>query len=313
MPELPTSGAQPAKEPVIYTIPEQFYGVAAKAHLSKDMAGPGASHAAAMATVAAAPRAKGSRRWLLIPVIALVLLGVLAFLAWRLLQPKAAPAPVVPTVTLPEPEPAPQPVTVPEPATTTPEIPAVAVPSPEADTDGDGLTNAEEVLYGTNPDVPDSDGDGFSDSIEVTNLYNPAGFKPTTLIEAGLVKAFESGGARWLYPSSWAPTESGTDAGSVSFVASATETIVVEAKDAPSSVRSASDAYLAENPGAPVSTLQPFVTKSGVEGVRDLVRGSAYFLLKGRVYVFSDTASAGSKRSFSSTFTMMLASFSGNP
>ncbi|MEN0062368.1 MAG: hypothetical protein AAGA48_09455 [Myxococcota bacterium] len=35
------------------------------------------------------------------------------------------------------------------------------------DPDGDGLTNAEEAIYGTNPDDPDTDGDGFDDGEEV--------------------------------------------------------------------------------------------------------------------------------------------------
>ncbi len=35
------------------------------------------------------------------------------------------------------------------------------------DTDGDGLTDAEEAIYGTNPNNPDSDGDSLNDGVEV--------------------------------------------------------------------------------------------------------------------------------------------------
>ena len=52
-----------------------------------------------------------------------------------------------------------------------------------SDLDGDGLTDAEELIIGTSPEVIDSDGDGFSDFNEVkekgfnanTNnfLFNP--------------------------------------------------------------------------------------------------------------------------------------------
>lgn len=41
------------------------------------------------------------------------------------------------------------------------------------DDDEDGLTNAEEVLYGTDPNNPDSDGDGVNDGDEVANGTDP--------------------------------------------------------------------------------------------------------------------------------------------
>ncbi|MFA5954129.1 MAG: hypothetical protein WC817_01150 [Patescibacteria group bacterium] len=44
------------------------------------------------------------------------------------------------------------------------------------DTDGDGLFDGEEVRsFGTDPLKPDTDGDGFSDGAEVRNGYNPKG------------------------------------------------------------------------------------------------------------------------------------------
>jgi len=44
------------------------------------------------------------------------------------------------------------------------------------DTDGDGLTDREEVkVYGTNPLQADTDGDGYTDGEEVKNGFNPKG------------------------------------------------------------------------------------------------------------------------------------------
>jgi len=41
------------------------------------------------------------------------------------------------------------------------------------DNDGDGLTNEEELMYGTDPDNKDSDSDGYSDLVEIESGYDP--------------------------------------------------------------------------------------------------------------------------------------------
>lgn len=47
--------------------------------------------------------------------------------------------------------------------------------NPDDDADGDGLTNSEELLYGTDILNPDTDGDGYKDGEEVRGGYNPLG------------------------------------------------------------------------------------------------------------------------------------------
>ena len=41
------------------------------------------------------------------------------------------------------------------------------------DSDQDGLSNEEELVYGTDPNNPDTDGDGYSDGAEVRSGYDP--------------------------------------------------------------------------------------------------------------------------------------------
>ncbi|PJB19680.1 hypothetical protein CO115_02395, partial [Candidatus Falkowbacteria bacterium CG_4_9_14_3_um_filter_36_9] len=43
------------------------------------------------------------------------------------------------------------------------------------DTDNDGLTDQEEVYYGTDIKNPDSDNDGYADGEEVKKGFNPSG------------------------------------------------------------------------------------------------------------------------------------------
>lgn len=54
---------------------------------------------------------------------------------------------------------------------------------PTCDPDHDGLTNAQEVEWGTDPFNPDTDGDGFKDGEEVKSGHNPLVPGPNDLIK----------------------------------------------------------------------------------------------------------------------------------
>lgn len=326
MPELPTSLTQPQKEPVIFTIPEQFYGMAAKANLPKMAPAPASVPPPTMPGVPAPPptppkpKAKESKKWLLIPILALIFLALMGFAAWWFLQPKAPPASPTPSVTLPaaatqpepQPEPAPQPQ--PEPATTTVETPAA--PAPEADDDADGLTNAEEALYGTNPNNADSDADGFSDSVEVINLYNPAGFKPTKLIEAGLVKTASLSEGPWeiLIPTSWTASPSGS--GVMTIQTSADQRMTITEHENPDGATPL-NYYLNENPGSSPAEVTSFTTKSGLAGVASPDRKTAMIALDGKIYSIGMSDASGQPLAsgglFPATYQMILNSFSKKP
>ncbi len=56
------------------------------------------------------------------------------------------------------------------------------LPTPDNDPDHDGLTNAEEMIWGTDPFNPDTDGDGFKDGEEVASGHNPLVKGPNDLL-----------------------------------------------------------------------------------------------------------------------------------
>lgn len=98
---------------------------------------------------------------------------------------------------------------------------------PGRDSDSDGLTDIEEqLIYGTNVNIPDSDSDGFLDGNEVFHRYNPNGTAPGTLLSAQLVQTYtKENGLTLLYPVLW-KIESVPSA-AVSFASTTGESILV--------------------------------------------------------------------------------------
>ncbi len=323
MPEQPAPQLGAQKDPVIYTIPDQFYGVAAKAQLPKETSlVPPAPVAPAMPGAAPVPpkpvAEKGSKKWLLIPILAVVLLVGMGVAVWWFLRPPASPQPVEPSVTLPLPEtqPTPEPEPVPEPATTTPQTPQQE--DATVDTDGDGLTNAEETLYRTGPLNSDTDGDGYSDGLEVTNLYNPIGFKPTKLIEAGLVTAYASTEQLFqvLYPTSWVASAPPDKTKSVQFRDAKTDDFFEIVPEQNPEKQSLLDWYLSRHPGASTGQIQQFATKSGLDVVQEPAStgGSTAYADVGDRNIYRITYLQGPQGFlYRTTFSMFLNGFSKKP
>ncbi|OGY30894.1 MAG: hypothetical protein A3C02_03370 [Candidatus Andersenbacteria bacterium RIFCSPHIGHO2_02_FULL_45_11] len=61
------------------------------------------------------------------------------------------------------------------------------VVDPTGDSDADGLTNADEKIWGTNPNAQDTDNDGFKDGEEVAANHNPTIPSPNDKLPAGFV------------------------------------------------------------------------------------------------------------------------------
>jgi hypothetical protein len=159
------------------------------------------------------PRAVGLHRslriGLIIAAVVLVGGGIVAVVVLRSLPSPQAPPSVQPPATPPSPVVPPAPP-IPTPIVNVPPPPPENIAPPPApatdrDTDNDALTDAEEAILGTDPQVADTDADGYSDGVEVANLYNPTGIAPQRLRDAGLASPYVHPIEGWsiLIPRRW--------------------------------------------------------------------------------------------------------------
>jgi len=188
-----------------------------------------------------------------------------------------------------------------------PEEPPVVIYTGGVDADSDGLTDIEEVLFGTDPRKPDTDSDGFLDGNEVYHLYNPGGTAPVTLLESALVTDYESAENGYLiyYPSEWT-LDSGK--GLIMFLAESGELVQVLVEENPED-QSLEEWYKTQAPGVDDEDLKSFTTKSGIEGLQSPDRLTAYFKRDSKVFVISLNLGAKTVIEFRRTYEMMLNSF----
>lgn len=158
-------------------------------------------------------------------------------------------------------------------------------PAGGVDTDSDGLTDIEEILFGSDPRNADTDRDSYLDGNEVYHLYNPRGDAPSLLTDTGFTRVFvdEAVSYEVSYPARWttqlidAPTER------MVFRVPTGEymEILVEPKSAQVDV---AKWYLDQFPDTRADELSGTKTGQGYTGIESPDRLSTYLDLGERVY-----------------------------
>ncbi len=180
---------------------------------------------------------------------------------------------------------------------------------PSLDSDQDGLTNQEEILYGTNAGSADTDLDGYKDGQEVLAFYNPNG--QGKLIDSALVKTYENTTYRYsmLAPPSWTVGTLNADK-LVTFTSVTGEFVQVSVQENTSGL-SAREWYISLNPSVKQSSLKDIAvgTVTGVLGPDGL---NAY--LADKKYIYQVTYNIGVKKeaNYLTTFSMMYTSVKTN-
>lgn len=185
------------------------------------------------------------------------------------------------------------------------------------DTDGDGLTDTEELVYGTDAAKPDTDGDGFIDgrkvdattgavSGELAMLYNPTG--ADKLEKSTIVKVVQNAAKAYqlLIPATWTINESS----GLLVVTPATTTgefFQIRTYENTAGL-SAQQWYQTTFPQGQVS-LTKTIAVNGLEGIVSPDGTSVYFFKDTRVFGLTYTTGSLSQVNFWTTFEMMKSSF----
>lgn len=176
---------------------------------------------------------------------------------------------------------------------------------PTLDSDADGLTNQEEVLYGTNAGSADTDGDGFHDGQEVLARYNPNGAGKLE-VNAG-IKLHHNTTYSYslLFPTTWAVGTLNSDK-LITFTSMTGEFVQVSIQENSSGL-SAREWYLSLNPSAGQSTLKDIAsgTLTGVLGPDGL---NAYFADTKYIYHVTYNIGIKNEANYLTTFIMMYSS-----
>lgn len=214
--------------------------------------------------------------------------------------PKPVPKPPTPVVQPVKPTPPPVPAPAPKPVEKPKEVGA-----PGRDTDSDGLTDVEEILYGTIPTRPDTDGDGFLDGNEVFHLYHPNGLAPQTLLDTGFVQVYTSPLFPYQFhvPKRWKIQEISPER-KVSISSTTGETITVQLRiiDPGQSLAQWRTAVL-----TPSGAGEAFKTKSGFDGMWEMnhLTGSVR-VGSGEVLMFTYVLDTATAVEYRQTFEMLL-------
>ena len=188
------------------------------------------------------------------------------------------------------------------------EAPTVLISS--TDTDGDGLTDIEEEVFGVDIRKKDTDNDGYRDGLEVSNLYNPAGFAPQKIEKTDLVKIYTNPTYNFsiFYPSSWLAKSLDLTDKEVMITSATGEFMHISVNENEEEL-SILDWYLRESPEVSPAEVETARTKSGLLGVESPDGLNVYFSEGNNVYAISYNIGAKKELNYKSIFEMIVKSF----
>ncbi len=176
---------------------------------------------------------------------------------------------------------------------------STAAPTEGIDLDKDGLTNIEEALYGTVPDLADTDGDGFPDGSEVRNLYNPAG-KNQLLTKNSNVISVKWNGWSMLIPKSWTLTADKNDPATASIQTGSQTQIRLQARV------NVAHQTLTNWIGSSSSGMRSYTTKSGFHAMESSDGLTTYVSASDTILIVTYDLNGDPSYEYRTTYAMII-------
>jgi hypothetical protein len=207
----------------------------------------------------------------------------------------------------PDPEPEPDPDPEPEPD---PDPGLLPIPPTGDDDDEDGLTNMEELLFGTKFGLPDSDFDGYSDGEELVSLFDPLNDGANLINNTEAVSVYSNDVFNYsvLYPAKWSSTEITTDFSETIFYGDEDGDFFKVQVDENSQALTIQKWYSNFSPGSNASDLKYFENEN-VIGVKTKDGFNIYILDEDKVYILSYIIVDTEELNYFKTFEMFSNSF----
>ncbi|MEK7496644.1 MAG: hypothetical protein AAB657_01935 [Patescibacteria group bacterium] len=185
----------------------------------------------------------------------------------------------------------------------------LTLPTTTIDTDADGLTDAEEIILGTDKDKTDSDSDTYSDGLEVDNDYDPALPESKRLTVSSKISNYQSERFNYsiIYPSSWLAKPKDTEGSEVIFSGAGDEFIEVLVIDNPEHL-SATDWYIKQLSGVTADQI-PTIQVESATWVLSFDGLNAYFANDQYIFTLAYNAGTSTEVSYYKLFRAMLRSF----
>jgi hypothetical protein len=177
-----------------------------------------------------------------------------------------------------------------------------------ADDDKDGLSNAEEAIFGTDPNKADTDGDSYLDGAEVLNLYDPASAGKITANPH--IAVYQDPAAKFSvdYPKIW--TTQNLNSGQ-SIIFTAADNSFIEMIAMPDTGKmSIKDWYNSMFPDTPAADAD-VISKNGWQGIFHQSRETFYLAdaAKNNIYTISYTSVSANQPDYYHIFLLMINSF----
>lgn len=179
------------------------------------------------------------------------------------------------------------------------------------DSDNDLLTDKEELLYGTSPQVPDSDADNYNDGDEVLGLYSPARGAGVTLEEDTQFIRWQNADYNYSVLAPRAFTASNVDGEStkdVIFKSSNNESILISLQEN-SQALPLKEWLLSISPEIDLENIAEFTTKSNFIALIGANKTIYYIEPSDQSpYIFVFSYNSPAEYSYTSTLRMMVES-----